>query len=203
MLDVTDRLVVIIGGGAVAARKARGVIDSGGRRVRLVAPQFHPDVPGEVERLTASYEPAHLDGARLVFAATDSAAVNDAVVRDARARGVFACRADTDNEEPGDFVTPAKLVKGPVVVTVSAGSPALAARVRDGLAERFDPRWSALAEAMTALRPVVRGSSMPQPRRAEAFRALASDEALDLVDSMGPDGLLAWLRQRFPELRNG
>lgn len=203
MLDVTERLVVIIGGGAVASRKAKGVIDAGATRVKMVAPTFAPDVPQCVERVVASYDSSHLAGAGLVFASTDSAEVNDAVLRDARARGVLACRADADDEEPGDFVTPAKLVRGSIVVTVSAGSPALSAMIRDGLAERFDPRWKAMAEQMQTLRPMIRASGLDQTRRAAVFRSLASAEAFVVLAERGPDGLRMWLKERYPELSHG
>ncbi len=203
MLDVRTRLVVIVGGGAVAVRKAKGVLEAGAGRVRMVSPAFRPDVPESVERVTSRYEPSHLDGAGLVFASTDRAEVNDAVLRDARARGILACRADADDDDPGDFVTPAKLVRGPVVVTISAGSAALAARVRDGVAERFDPAWAAMAEAMVLLRPRVRSAALPQARRADVFRELASDEAMTRLAAGGPDGLWAWLGSRYPELLDG
>jgi siroheme synthase-like protein len=203
MLDVTGRLVVIIGGGGVASRKARGVLEAGATRVRMVAPAFADGVPDAVERVTTTYEPAHLDGAGLVFAATDSAEVNDAVLRDARARNVLACRADADDDQPGDFVTPAKLVRGSVVLTVSAGSAALAARVRDGVGERFDPAWAAMAEAMTTLRPLVRSSALDQRRRAAVFRELASPEAFVALRDGGVERLTEWITARFPELAHG
>src|SRR4051794_25436732 len=88
LLDVTDRLVVIVGGGAVAVRKANGVLEAGARRVRCVAPEFHPDLPSAVERVPERYEPRHLDGAGLAFACTDLTDVNDVVCRDCRQRGV-------------------------------------------------------------------------------------------------------------------
>src|SRR5438874_10180418 len=156
MLDVSDRLVVIVGGGGVAARKARGILDAGGRRVRVVAPDFAPELPAGVERVRERYHPECLEGAGLVFAATDVPEVNDAVVRDARARGVLVCRADGNDAEPGDFATPAHLHRGEVTLAVSAGSAALAVRVRDALAAHFDPVWSRMAEAMLALRPAIR-----------------------------------------------
>ena len=205
MLDLSDRLVVIIGGGAVAVRKANGVLEAGASRVRMVAPTFAPDAPAAaaVERVTAAYDPRHLDGAGLVFASTDSAEVNTAVVRDARARGVLVCRADADDDEPGDFATPAKFACGPVLVTVSAGSAALSARVRDGLAERFDPAWASMAEAMQTLRPLIKAASTDQRRRAEIFRALATPEAMNQLGHTGLSGLKAFLAERFPELAHG
>jgi siroheme synthase-like protein len=205
MLDVTNRLVVIIGGGGVAWRKARGVLEAGAKRVRMVAPtMLGSEVPAAVERILANYEPSHLDGAGLVFAATDSPYVNDAVVRDARARGALACRADADEGEPGDFVSPAKLARGAVTVTVAAGSAALSAAIRDGLAQRFDPRWEAMADAMETVRPWVKEAcGMDQSRRAEVFRLLATDEAFDELARVGVGGLFLWIAARFPELADG
>ena len=202
MLDVTGRLVVVVGGGAVGARKAAGVLDAGATRVRCVSLAFDPAMPPCVERVPEAYEPRHLDGAGLVFAATDSAAVNEAVVRDARARGVLVCRADADDNEPGDFATPAKLQQGGVVVTVSAvGSPALAVLIRDGLAARWDPRWSKLADAMRELRPAIRGAdALPAHRRAAVFRDLATAEGLAVVEGGGLDALKGWLARKYPEL---
>src|SRR2546422_567656 len=124
MLDVCDRLVVIVGGGKVAARKALGLIEAGAKRVRVVAPQVRADLPGGIERIDARYAPEHLDGAILVFAATDVPEVNAAVVRDARGRGLLVSRADMDESDPGDFITPARFQDGPVIVAISAGSPA-------------------------------------------------------------------------------
>jgi siroheme synthase-like protein len=204
MLDVTDRLVVIVGGGAVAARKARGLLEAGATRVRCVSPTFDPRVPDVVERVAEAYDARHLDGAGLVFAATDLAAVNDAVVRDARARGVLVNRADFDEDQPGDFAVPAKLREGPVVVGVATGgSPALAVLVRDGLRERWDPRWSRMAEMMLGLRrSLIERLDNPQLRR-DALRDLATDDALNVLDTGGAEAVIQWLLSRHPAPRNG
>jgi siroheme synthase-like protein len=201
MLDVADRLVVIIGGGAVAARKAAGLIECGATRVRCVAPEFDDAMPDGVERVRGGYESRHLDGAGLVFAATSDPTVNAAIVRDAHARGLLVNRADADETEPGDFATPARLHAGAVTVAVAAGgSPALATLIRDGVRERWDERWSRMAGAMQTLRPAVLRSELPESRRKEVFRALATPEALATLGDGGMDGLQTWLRKRFPDL---
>lgn len=201
LLDVTQRLVVIIGGGAVAARKAAGVQAAGGKRIRCVALEFHPEIPSQVERIADAYEPKHLDGAALVFAATGQPAVNEAVVRDCRARAIFVNRADADDAEPGDFVTPAKFAEGAVIVTVSAGSPALTAALRDSIAQSLDRRYIKMADAMQELRPIIRSTpGLSQARRAEIFRALAGADALAELDAGGITALRSWLSRNFSEL---
>ena len=199
MLDVTRRLVVIIGGGTVAVRKVKGLLEAGATRVRVVSPTFHAEMPANVERVTATYEARHLDGAQLVFAATNSAAVNEHVVADARQRGVLVSRAD--DGDAGDFLTPARFQEGEVIVTVTAGSPALAVVIRNELAQRIDRRHLKMAHAMRELRPTIVGSGLAPERRAAVFRDLASDEAMKALDANKVEGLRGWIRQRYPELK--
>ena len=200
MLDVTQRLVVVVGGGTVAARKVKGLLDAGASRIRCVTTQFTDEFPrGEgLERVVGAYEARHIEGAGLVFAATDDPTVNSQVVRDAHRLGVLVNRADSDEEEPGDFSTPAVLRDGDLLVTVSAaGSPALAAAVRDGLRDRLDPRWSKMAAAMQTLRPrITARRDMAIARRRDMLKTLASEDAMGALDRGGVEGLWAWLVER-------
>jgi siroheme synthase-like protein len=130
---------VIVGGGRVGARKANGLIAAGATRIRCVSPRFADDFPMAVECIAEMYCERFLEGAALVFAATDRPEVNGAVVRDARRLGILVNRADGDDSNPGDFTVPAKLQDGPVTITASAGSAALSAEIcaygrRDGAA---------------------------------------------------------------------
>ena len=196
MLDLRDRLVVIVGGGAVAARKARGLIEAGAMRVRVVSPIFGGEMPAQVERVTHEYSPQWIEGATLVFAATDNAGVNDQVVRDARRLGILVNRADSDEENPGDFTTPAVHRDGELTITVSASSPALSAAIRDRLAQRCEPKWTKMAAAMRELRPRILAGDAPIEYRRNAFRDLASEQAMEILDRQGVEELWAWLRER-------
>jgi siroheme synthase-like protein len=200
MLDVSDRLVVIVGGGAVAVRKVKGLLEAGATRVRMVSPAFHDEMPDAagVERIHGTFEPGHLDGASLVFAVTSLAQVNELVTREAKGRGIWVNRSDEGEE--GDFSTPAKAREGEVVVAVSAGSAALSAAIRDDLAGKLDRRQVKLADAMKTLRPAVRNTVADPERRAAVFRDLASAEAMEVVDAGGIEGLLNWIRQRYPQV---
>src|SRR3954468_5369705 len=132
MLDVSQRPIVIIGGGSVAARKVKGLLDAGATSITVVAPEFCESIPAGVQRITARYTADHLTNAGLVFAATDNPDVNAAIVRDAHQRGLLVSRADSTDDETGDFATPAILREENLIISVSAGgSPTLAAALRD------------------------------------------------------------------------
>ncbi len=199
MLDVTQRLVLIVGGGAVAVRKVKGLLDAGATRVRVVSPTFHAEMPAGIDRIAAAYDACCLNGADIVFAATDSTDINERVALDATARGVWVNRADEGEE--GDFVTPAKWRDGSIVITASAGSAALSAAIRDDLAKKLDRRHVMLAHAMQTLRPAVRSSEPDAQRRAAIFRDLSSDEALDAIGIGGIEGLQRFIQTRYPQLK--
>jgi siroheme synthase-like protein len=202
MLDVSDRLAVIVGGGEVAVRKAVGLLAAGATRIRVVSPEFDEGMPKEVERVVGPFDPKHLDGAALVFAATNSSDVNGTIVAEARRRGALVNRADASDDDPGDFATPAIWKRGPVTITVStSGSAALAVKLRDDIAAKLDPLHLKMAAAMTSLRPALRRARKLSPtRRREALRSLASDDAMAALKAAGMAGLKNWLKGRFPEL---
>ena len=78
-LNVRNRLAVIVGGGAVAARKADLLLQAGAS-VRVVAPALASELAvlrdsGRIEYRAELFAPAVLDGAVVVIAATNQPAV--------------------------------------------------------------------------------------------------------------------------------
>ncbi|MCC7351260.1 MAG: bifunctional precorrin-2 dehydrogenase/sirohydrochlorin ferrochelatase [Phycisphaerales bacterium] len=201
LLDLSRRSALIVGGGRVAMRKVRGLIEADVRQIRCVAPKIDPQMPPAVQQITEPYHPKYMEGMDLVFAATDRPQVNAQVVQDAQTRNLWVCRADADMDQPGDFTTPAKFQRGPVTVAVSTSSPALSAMIRDQMLESLDDRWIKLAEATQHLRPRVLGcGGLSGERRSDALRDLASRQALEVLGEKGFTSLESWLVARYPEL---
>ncbi len=152
-LRVQNRLAVVIGGGAVAARKAELLLKCGAQ-VRLVAPELaagtqalllEPAAATNMSYLCATFAAQHLEGAALVIAATDSAAVNEQVSRLARQRGVPVNVAD--DAEHSDFILPAIVDRDPLIVAVSSAgtTPVLARRLREQIEALLPSRLGDLA----------------------------------------------------------
>ena len=138
---------MVVGGGEVASRKARRLLQSGAEVV-VISPEVRPDlVHSDVQIEQRPYREGDLEGACLVFTATDSREVNAAVAREADERGVPINVADRPSA--GDFAVPSTLRRGSLQVAVSTGgaSPTLARRIRDELEENFGPEWADLVEA--------------------------------------------------------
>lgn len=170
-MDVSGKRCVVVGGGGVAARKARGLLASGAHVV-VISPEYKPEIyEMDVEFHERRYAPGDLAGASLAFAATDSREVNAAVAREARESGVPVNVADRPAE--GDFALPSVLRRGGLQVAVSTGgaSPTLARRVRDGLEGLFAPEWAGIVERYGSARRA--GSAPDAELEGEVVRCLS------------------------------
>ncbi len=123
-LLVKNRRFLVVGGGKVALRKTRVLLDAGAD-VTVVSPDARQEVKelaraGEVEYLPRAFRDSDLDGVFLVFAATDDRSLNLHILELARSRGALCCPVDSNWPE-GDFVTPAIVRKNGLAVAVSTG----------------------------------------------------------------------------------
>ena len=147
-LDLDGRRCVVVGGGEVANRKARKLLQARAEVV-VVSPEVKPELESaaaEVHR--RPYREGDLEGAFLVFAATGRRGVNAAVAREARGRGIPVNVADVPSE--GDFALPSVLRRGQLQVAVSTGgaSPMLARRIRYELESTFGSEWAGVVDEL-------------------------------------------------------
>lgn len=139
-LELAGRLVLVVGGGPVAARRVAS-LRAQGAHVRLVAPQLCEDLADVVADgrgitwYARTVQEADLAGAWLVHTATGDAAVDRAVARWADARRVWCVNAG--DASSGSARVPAVARHGDVVVAVTsadAPDPRRSSAVRDQLA---------------------------------------------------------------------
>lgn len=147
-LDLDGKRCVVVGGGGVANRKARKLLQARAKVV-VVSPEVKPELESvAVEVRRRPYEKGDLEGAFLAFAATDRREVNAAVAREAHERGILVNVADEPSE--GSFALPSTLRRGQLQVAVSTGgaSPKLAQRIRRELEDVFGYEWAGVIAAL-------------------------------------------------------
>ncbi|WP_282945315.1 uroporphyrinogen-III C-methyltransferase [Cellulomonas endometrii] len=209
-LDVAGRPVLVVGGGPVAARRARTAVDAGAD-VLVVAPEVVDDLleleaSGVVRLRRRPVREADVADVWFVWTCTGLAAVDDAVVGWASARRVF-CVAAAD-ARTGTARTPAAArIGGLLVGVLSEGvpDPRRAAAVRDRIVlALLDP-----ATDTRAGRPESTGPDVLQPGEVALVGGGTGDPALmtvrartllaqaDVVvtDRLGPTSVLAELRE--------
>ncbi len=157
---LNGRAVLVAGGTPAAAQRVRTVLASGAD-VTVMAPDLgaaFDDLPrhGAFERRACWPDGADIAGAALVFVATGDAARNAEVAAQARAARVPV--NVTDRPDLSDFIMPAIVDRGDVVVGVSTGgaSPVLARLVRERIERALPARLADLGAFAARFRDTAR-----------------------------------------------
>ncbi len=192
-VDMAARPCLVVGGGVVAERKVEGLLEAGAR-VTVVSPTVSVRLgawarTGAIRHVPRMYQPQDLAGQDFAFVATDSGEVNTTVFRDGRDGGTLVNAAD--DPEHCDFILPAVLRRGALVVAVATGgaSPALSRVVRDQLEAYFGDEYAALAEIAAEVRAALRARGHAAP--GEAWRRALDADLLHVI----ADGRLADARR--------
>jgi siroheme synthase-like protein len=154
-LVVAGRPCLVVGGGRIAVQKAQGLAEAGAE-LTVVAPDVDPELEALATVERRPYRRGDAAGYRLVVAATGDPAVNQQVYDDGEAAGVWVNSAD--DPERCSVTLPALLRRGRLTVTVSTAghSPAVAAWLRDHLADELGPEYDALIGVLGDVRSSLR-----------------------------------------------
>ncbi|MCG5494012.1 NAD(P)-dependent oxidoreductase [Ectothiorhodospira variabilis] len=171
-VDLRERPCLVVGGGRVAARKARR-LQQAGARVHLLTPHLTPSLAeavaqGLFEHQSGRFHPEALEGMTLVIAATDDETVNRAVYEAARQRGILVNVAD----RPAlcSFIMPAVVDRSPLIVAIGTGgaAPVLARALRARLEVLLPRNLGNLAQLAGTWRDRV-AQALPEPGQRRRF----------------------------------
>src|SRR5262245_43805423 len=165
VLDLRDRLCLVVGGGPVGRRKANALLQAEAR-VRLVCLEPRPsgwDEP-HLDWRCEPFASAHLDGMTLAFAAATEE-INRQVVASAKERGVWVNSAT--EPEQGNFHLPATLRRGDLTVAVSTGgaAPMLARVLREQLERTLDEEHGLWVRLVGELRQALQERGLGEEER--------------------------------------
>lgn len=148
-LNIRGKKCVVIGGGQVALRKVKALLDYGAK-VKVISPEICPELirQAEIEEISVEkrlFHPGDLEGVLITVAATDDNSINLEVAKEARRKSVLV--NVVDDPANCDFIVPSYFRRGDITVAVSTAgrSPALARKIRTRLEEDIGDEYSALA----------------------------------------------------------
>jgi precorrin-2 dehydrogenase len=184
-LNLKNKRIVVVGGGAVAQRKVESLLGTGASIIVI-----SPEVTARLDSLAKqnriqlqrrAYAAGDCAGAALVFSATDDTGISSEVFHEATEAGALVNTAD----QPAlcDFIMPAVVRRGDVAIAISTGgtSPGLASQLRRKIGKTIGPEYAKLAELLSGARPEIRGRVLdPTERKSLHYRILNSD-ILDLI----------------------
>jgi len=185
-LNLNGVQALVVGGGPVALRKARGLL-AAGASVHAVSPEFVRAFRGlaKVRFVIRRYRNSDLKGMRLVFAATSDAALNARIAADAWARGAWANVASPP--EAGKLVVPSVLRRGRLCLGIGTGgaSAAAARALRQELERHVDAAWGAFLDLVEARRRKLKARVTDPALRRRLLQQLGSASWVKLIRKAG------------------
>jgi uroporphyrin-III C-methyltransferase/precorrin-2 dehydrogenase/sirohydrochlorin ferrochelatase len=200
-LRLAGRRVVVVGAGAVAGRRVRGLLAAAADVVVIAPEASEPivalDAAGELRWVRRHYQDGDLTDAWYAVAATDDTAVNAAVAGEADRLRVFCVRAD--HASLASAWTPASGRHEGVTVSVLADrDPGRAAVVRDAVLDQLRTgsiRAPRVRGRLAGVALVGGGPGDPDLITVRGRRLLAEADVV-VVDRLAPRALLAELSPR-------
>lgn len=185
MMNIEGRRVVVVGGGTVALRKVRSLLQCGAA-VTVISPDIEPELrllaeEGSIQWLDQPFDEITLeriDQPVLVFGTTDRREVNEQIFRAAVRRGI-PCNI-ADDPEFCTFTVPAVVSRGDLTIAVSTGgaSPALARRIRERLELEFGSEYGVMTKLLASVRHEVLAVGNDSDDNKRLFFELVDSELL-------------------------
>jgi precorrin-2 dehydrogenase/sirohydrochlorin ferrochelatase len=155
-LDIKGRQCLVVGGGAVASRKAKTLMDCEAI-VSVVSPEFSEalknlEQTSGITLIQRPYQTSDLNDKFLVIGATNDEKLNRRINADAEQRNMLCNIADVP--DICNFILPAIIRRGDLCLAISTSgkSPAFAKKLRKDLEKTFGDEYSLFLTLMGEIR---------------------------------------------------
>ena len=185
-INLKDKKAVVVGGGKVAERKVRLLLNAGAS-VKLVSPDITRNIKTLTEKgllsyIKRNYRKGDLQGAFIVIAATSSEELNTRIARDAK---YLVNVVDMPSE--GNYIVPSVVKRGPLTIAISTegASPAVSKAIRKEIESHYSSEFSLYLKFAEAVRKRAI-MKIPHPGKREKFlQSLASEKLINTLRKEG------------------
>jgi len=189
-LELSGRRVVVVGGGAVAVRKAQALLAAGARLI-VVSKDIDDALTAlcqgaNAELVKSRYSKDYIAEAVLVIAATSNRQLNERIYKDCQELEIL-CNV-VDAPELCDFIVPAVVKRGELQIAIGTEGhcPAYAGHLRKKLEQTFtDKHGEFLAELETLRNRIIKDVPNQADRKA-LLGELVDDKSFEYFIQNGP-----------------
>lgn len=202
-VELQNKPVLIVGGGIVAFRKVKTLLDHGAI-VRIVSPKLLPELKELVDFVRCfwvekRYSADDIEDSILVFACTEKEDVNAEVAESAKE--THRLINVVDDPERCTFIVPSILQRGDLSIAISTGgsSPIVARQIRADLEKEYGDEMKDYLALLKSWRKPAK--SQLNPEQKEIFWEKATNgEVLELIRNGKLDGAKGVIESCFRSL---
>jgi precorrin-2 dehydrogenase/sirohydrochlorin ferrochelatase len=188
LLDLEGKIVLVVGGGAVAQRKIESLLEYGAS-IYLISRELTDKLKelvkiGKIRHIGEEFKESHLEKAFLVIAATDDKDLNHRISHSARKKGRLINAVD----QPSDcsFIVPSIVKRGDLLISISTSgkSPALAKKIRLELGAQFGGEYETFLILMGQVRKEILALGLSQSENSRIFKQMVDS---DMIKALARD----------------
>ena len=184
-LNLKNKKCVVIGGGKVAERKIKSLLESSAK-VFVISPQITNDIEKlynekRVFWIKEEYKPNLLENSFLVIAATNNKMVNEEISNHCEKNNTLV--NVVDSLENSNFIVNATIKQQDLIISVSSSgkSPALARKIKEEIKQKYGTEYGTLLEVLDEFRELVKKEISDESLRKELLTKATSEEILNLI----------------------
>jgi precorrin-2 dehydrogenase/sirohydrochlorin ferrochelatase len=185
-INLKDKKAVVVGGGKVAERKVRLLINAGAS-VRLVSPNITGNIKnlvekGLIEHTGRNYRHGDLTGAFIVIAATSNTTLNTRIAQEARH---LVNVIDVPSE--GNYIVPSVVKRGPLTIAISTegASPAVSKAIRMEIEGLYGKEFALYLKFVERVRKKAIKEITNSKDREKFLKTLASEAVFNSLRNKG------------------
>lgn len=193
MLDLQNKNIVVIGGGAVAERRVNKLLSSGAK-ITVISPSVTAGMKtlsknGSIFWYEKEYEQDDITEAFLVIIATNNPVVNNEILQHLPNHVLVN---NATNGELGNVYFPTTIERGKlsISITTNGASPILAKKIKSQLEAQFDCDFGHYVDFIYECRQLIKKSSLPKEKQKQLLKDIVEN---DWQDKKQQQQLIDWL----------
>ena len=183
MLECEDRPCLVVGGGMIAERKIKALLEARAN-VTVISPELTHELfvlykEGRIQWKQRDFADGDTAGYWIVYATTNQEDLNRTIAEEAKKSAIPVNVAS--NAELGTFITPAVMKRGRLTIAVSTfgAGPTIARSISDTLAEQYGEEYELYLDFLYQMRSEIKKGVASLEQRGKLLRKLAQCHILE------------------------
>lgn len=195
-IDFTDKQVKVIGGGKIAERRVKAILESDAV-IHVISPELTEDLfqlylDEKIIWKKKMFESSDLEDADFIISATNQQEVNDVIKKSAPKHSLINMVSDA---QVGNVIFPGTLKRGKLQISVTStgASPKLVSNILDDLEKQYPVDYEEYVEFLFESRIIIKSLNLEKTEKNQLLESILSDQYFDKDEQ---NKLINWLRRQ-------
>ena len=195
-IDFTDKQVKVIGGGKIAERRVKAILESDAV-IHVISPELTEDLfqlylDKKIIWKKKIFESSDLEDADFIISATNQQEVNDVIKKSAPKHSLINMVSDA---QVGNVIFPGTLKRGKLQISVTStgASPKLVSNILDDLEKQYPVDYEEYVEFLFESRIIIKSLNLEKTEKNQLLESILSDQYFDKDEQ---NKLINWLRRQ-------